>query len=66
MYLSYMYMYDALQMILYSIMLPHRVLDILTYWMKKCWPDFYRSEVLVSLHFQDWQVVCKHILSYYY
>ena len=27
-----------------------RVLDILTYWMKKCWPDIYRNPPVVSLH----------------
>ena len=26
-----------------------RVLDILTYWMKKCWPDVYRHPPVVSL-----------------
>ena len=25
-----------------------RVLDILTYWMKKCWPDVYRHPPVVS------------------
>ncbi len=27
----------------------YRVLDILTYWIKKCWPDFYRHQELVSI-----------------
>jgi hypothetical protein len=32
----------------WSYVIQLRVLDILTYWMKKCWPDIYRHPPVVS------------------
>ena len=39
-----------------------RVLDILTYWIKKCWPDIYRNPPVVSLSARVCVCVCLHAL----